>query len=420
MVAVEDVTKEAENVTKEAEGGAPMSGEHEGDGVGANEGVTSRRSPTALVLGAGFLGCHLAARLKSEGRWVRAVDIKETPRFWEAKDICDEYMQGDLTDPRFVSTAVVSPFPDIVGGVGATSVAFDEVYLVAADEVRLTDAYLSGEHDAEVLCNCATIVLTVLAECQRQAIKRLFFASSAAVYSGAKVADGDKEEAAGGEEEAYVSFEKDALGWACFFCERAALAFGRNFGMDVRVGRVHEIFGPRGEWRQNGVAARRWTVVGLCRTIAQSGAGSVVSAPGQSEHTASCLYVDDAVDAILLFMRQDGFAGPVDIGSAGRHLVLQLLERTAAAANKRVSLCPDQAPRGPAPPRGRCASCDLCRRTVGIPPPASVERGIAETYEWIAAQVSEGKAAEELALRSSKLAVAHDDATPADEEAPCG
>src|SRR6266700_3060669 len=184
---------------------------------------------SALVCGAGgFIGSHLVKRLKKEGFWVRGVDLKR-PQFGET--VADDFVVRDLTDPRLVAAVIDHPF--------------DEVYQLAAD-MGGAGYIFSGEHDADVMHNSASINLNVLHAAYARNNKRIFYSSSACIYPEYNQLDPDNPNCA--EASSYPAAPDSEYGWEKLFSERLYLAYARNYGMEVRIARYHNIFGPEGSW----------------------------------------------------------------------------------------------------------------------------------------------------------------------------
>src|SRR5207237_504232 len=184
---------------------------------------------TALVCGAGgFIGGHLVKRLKSEGMWVRGVDIKEHEF---TKPPADEFIVGDLRDPQVVR--------DVVAGM-------EDVYQLAAD-MGGAGYIFTGEHDAVVLHNSATINLNILESGRKSGVRRFFYSSSACIYPERNQMDPTNPICS--EASAYPAAPDSEYGWEKLFSERLYLAYCRNFGIQVRIARFHNIFGPEGTWQ---------------------------------------------------------------------------------------------------------------------------------------------------------------------------
>ena len=196
---------------------------------------------TALVLGGGgFIGGHLAKRLRSEGFWVRIVDIKEKHEYWNHNEICNEYISGDLRDPNLVSRIMVAPNQKSVDD---KINSFDEVYQLAAD-MGGAGYIFTGNNDANVMHNSALINLNVTHEAVKKSIKRIFYSSSACMYPEHNQLDPNNPNCE--ETSAYPANPDSEYGWEKLFSERLFLAFNRNYNLDVRVARFHNIFGPMG------------------------------------------------------------------------------------------------------------------------------------------------------------------------------
>ena len=187
----------------------------------------------ALVLGGGgFIGGHLAKRLKEEGFYVKIVDIKPNHEFWDHNLICNEYLQGDLRDPRIVEKAFEGR-------------VYDEVYQLAAD-MGGAGYIFTGDNDANVMHNSALINLNVVHECAKNNVGRVFYSSSACMYPEHNQQDPNNPNCE--ESSAYPANPDSEYGWEKLFSERLYLAFNRNYKLNVRVARFHNIFGEFGTW----------------------------------------------------------------------------------------------------------------------------------------------------------------------------
>lgn len=261
---------------------------------------------TALVLGGGgFIGAHLSKRLKSEGFWVRIVDIKKIPAFWDTNEICDEYISGDLRDPKVVSKVMYSPKQHSETD---SENSFDEVYQLAAD-MGGAGYIFTGENDANVMHNSAIINLNVAHEAAKKSIKRIFYSSSACMYPEHNQLDPNNPNCE--ESSAYPANPDSEYGWEKLFSERLFLAFMRNYGLTCRIARYHNIFGPQGTWD----GGKEKAPAAMCRKAAETLDSGSFEVWGDGQQTRSFLYIDECVEATLRFMRQDEFNGPVNIGS---------------------------------------------------------------------------------------------------------
>ena len=219
---------------------------------------------TALVCGAGgFIGSHLVKRLKKEGYWVRGVDLK-FPEFAPTK--ADDFVIGDLRDPAVVRKVMFAPDQNIVMQDKLLTAAehknsFDEVYQLAAD-MGGAGFVFTGENDAEIMHNSAMINLNVCEWAIKYGIKKIFYSSSACMYPEYNQMDPDNPKCS--EDSAYPAQPDSEYGWEKLFSERLFLAFHRNFGMNVRIARFHNIFGPEGSWNDG----REKAPAAFCRKVA--------------------------------------------------------------------------------------------------------------------------------------------------------
>ena len=242
------------------------------------------RQKTALVLGGGgFIGGHLAKRLKNEGFWVRVVDIKEQHEFWNHEDICNEYISGDLRDPKVVSQVMFAPNQHSEDD---KENSFDEVYQLAAD-MGGAGYIFTGDNDANVMHNSALINLNVVFEAAKKSAKRVFYSSSACMYPEHNQLDPDNPNCE--ESSAYPANPDSEYGWEKLFSERLFLAFNRNYGLDVRVARFHNIFGPMGTW----TGGKEKAPAAMCRKAAEVGMDEYIEVWGDGQQTRSFLYIDD-------------------------------------------------------------------------------------------------------------------------------
>lgn len=314
----------------------------------------------ALVLGAGgFIGSHLVKRLKSEGFWVRGVDLK-FPEF--AETVADDFLIGDLREQSVVRAVVDR--------------RFDEVYQLAAD-MGGAGYIFTGEHDADVMHNSATINLNVLDACHKRNISTVFYSSSACMYPAYNQEDPDNPVCT--ESSAYPAAPDSEYGWEKLFSERVYLAYNRNFGMRNRVARFHNIFGPEGTWQ----GGKEKAPAAICRKIANAKSGETIEIWGDGLQTRSFLYVDECVEGVLRLTRS-GFEGPVNIGSEEMVTINQLVDLVAVIAGKQIEK--NHIP-GPTGVRGRNSDNRLIREKLGWEPSAALKDGLEKTYAWIEAQV---------------------------------
>lgn len=315
---------------------------------------------SALVLGAGgFIGGHLVKRLKKEGFWVRGVDLK----FHEyAETHADDFVVGDLREQDFCRSVIDR--------------GFDEVYQLAAD-MGGAGYIFTGEHDADIMHNSATINLNVADIAHKRNIKRTFYSSSACMYPAYNQEDPDNPNCA--ESSAYPAAPDSEYGWEKLFSERLFLAYNRNYGLKNRVARFHNIFGPEGTW--NG--GKEKAPAAICRKIANAASGDAIEIWGDGLQTRSFLYVDECVEGTLRLTRSD-FEGPVNIGSEEMVTINQLVDLVADIAGKKIEK--NHIP-GPTGVRGRNSDNRLIAERLGWAPSQTLRAGLEKTYEWIEWQV---------------------------------
>jgi len=344
---------------------------------------------TALVLGGGgFIGGHLAKRLKNEGFWVRIIDIKPKHEYWNHEDICDEYICGDLRDPKLVSRVMFSPNQRSLSD---KEQSFDEVYQLAAD-MGGAGYIFTGENDANVMHNSALINLNIVHEAIRHSIKRIFYSSSACIYPEHNQLDPNNPNCE--ESSAYPANPDSEYGWEKLFSERLFLAFNRNYGLNVRVARFHNIFGPMGTW----TGGKEKAPAAMCRKVAEIPDGSEIEVWGDGLQTRSFLYIDECVEAVLQFMRQDGFLGPVNIGSEEMVTINQLAQAAIDASGKNITIKNIDGEefkqkygfKCPVGVRGRNSDNTLYKEKIGWEPIKSLYDGILDTYYWINKQINNG------------------------------
>jgi GDP-D-mannose 3', 5'-epimerase len=314
----------------------------------------------ALVCGAGgFIGSHLVKRLKAEGFWVRGVDLKH-PEY--SPSPADDFLVADLRDPSACRAALDR--------------SFDETYQLAAD-MGGAGFVFTGENDADIMHNSALINLNVLEALRDRRGAKVFYSSSACMYPEHNQADPQNPNCA--ESSAYPANPDSEYGWEKLFSERLYLAFHRNHGIEARIARYHNIFGPEGTWR----GGREKAPAAICRKVAEAVDGDEVEIWGDGLQTRSFLYVDECIEGTLRLMRSD-WTGPVNIGSQEMVTINRLLATVAEIAGKRLAVRHVEGPQGV---RGRNSDNRLIHQRLGWRPSALLKDGLAKTYEWIAAQV---------------------------------
>jgi nucleoside-diphosphate-sugar epimerase len=318
------------------------------------------KQKTALVLGAGgFIGSHLVKRLRGEGFWVRGVDLK-FPQF--APTAANDFLVGDLRDPAICRSVVDR--------------RFDEVYQLAAD-MGGAGFVFTGENDADIMHNSALININMLEACHRRNVSRIFYSSSACMYPEYNQLDPHNPKTS--EDSAYPAAPDSEYGWEKLFSERLYLAFHRNFGMQVRIARYHNIFGPEGSWRDG----REKAPAAICRKVAQASDDGEIEIWGDGEQTRSFLYVDECLEGTIRLMRSN-WTGPVNVGSEEMVTINQLAEMVMMIAGKKLTLRHIDGPLGV---RGRNSDNHLIAQKLGWQPSTPLSSGLKKTYAWISDQV---------------------------------
>lgn len=315
---------------------------------------------TALVLGAGgFIGSHLVKRLKDEGFFVRGVDLKN-PDF--GVSVADEFVIGDLREQ------------DVVRSVYDRQ--FDEVYQLAAD-MGGAGYIFTGEHDADIMHNSASINLNVADQANKQGVGALFYSSSACMYPEHNQLDPDNPNCE--ESSAYPADPDSEYGWEKLFSERLYLSYARNYGMKVHVARYHNIFGPEGTWQ----GGKEKAPAAVCRKVAMAQRGGDVEVWGDGLQTRSFLYIDECIEGTIRLTRSDK-TGPYNIGSDEMVTISGLVDIVSDLAAKPVG---KRFVPGPTGVRGRNSDNRLIEAELGWRPSEPLRDGLAKTYAWIEAQV---------------------------------
>ena len=315
---------------------------------------------TALVLGAGgFIGNHLVSHLKKQGFWVKGVDLKFN-EYIETE--ADDFLIGDLRDPLICRETVDR--------------RFDEVYQLAAD-MGGAGFVFTGDNDADIMHNSALININILESCRKRNIKRIFYSSSACIYPEYNQLDTRNPKLS--EESAYPAAPDSEYGWEKLFSERLYLAFHRNYGIDVRIARYHNIFGPMGSWNDG----REKSPAALCRKVAATNNKGKIEIWGDGEQTRSFLFIDECLEGTVRLMRSD-WVGPVNIGSEEMVSINQLADYIMGIAGKQLD---KQHVKGPLGVRGRNSDNSLIEKKLGWKPQRPLIQGLEKTYSWIEEQV---------------------------------
>lgn len=315
---------------------------------------------TALVCGAGgFIGGHLVKRLKREGYWVLGADLKFNAF---ERTAADEFILADLRCQAQVDSIISRPF--------------DEVYQLAAD-MGGAGYIFTGENDADIMLNSASINVNVINACRRKGIRRIFYASSACIYPAHNQDDAQHPNCT--EDSAYPAHPDSEYGWEKLFSERLYLAGNRNLGMDCRIARFHNIFGPQGLWD----GGREKFPAALCRKVAAAPDGGSIDLWGDGEQTRSFLYIDECVEGIVRLMRS-GYQHPLNIGSDTMISVNDLARMVISMSGKKLGLRHIPGPTGV---RGRNSDNRRIQEVLGWAPSLPLRTGMQATYEWVAQQV---------------------------------
>jgi len=320
-------------------------------------------SRTVLVCGAGgFIGGHLVKRLKREGAWVRGVDIKR-PEF--AETAADEFLLLDLREPQNCAAAVTTPDGN----------AFTEVYQLAADMGGMGFIHSA---ECEIMHNSSLINIHMIHAGAFKGVKRYFFSSSACVYR-----DMQFDEPELSEEDAYPAQPDNEYGWEKLYTERMAMAYGRRFGMIIRLARFQNCYGPEGTWE----GGREKAPAAMCRKIAESPDGGTIEVWGDGTAMRAYTYIDDMIDGIRLLMDSDLEDG-TNIGRQEYVSVDELVKAVSAAAGKTIHIKHVEGPVGVAARNFRVDKIGA----IGWKSRFSLQDGISKTYPWIKAQVEAKKA----------------------------
>ncbi len=318
-----------------------------------------------LVCGAGgFIGSHLVERLKKEGHYVVGADLK-LPLYNISS--ADEFYQVDLREQHTVRSLM-------------SSSKFDEIYQLAAD-MGGAGYIFTGEHDADIMHNSVMINLNILDSMRVEGIKKIFYSSSACMYPEHNQLDPNNPVLS--EDSAYPANPDSEYGWEKLFSERLYLTYAKNYNMDVRIARFHNVFGPYGSWN-NG---KEKAPAALCRKIATVEPGGTIEIWGPGTQTRSFLFIDECLDGVQRLMKSE-FTGPVNLGSERMISINNLVYLIANLVNKSVNIKNIPGPMGV---MGRNSDNRLIREKLNWAPTEDLEQGIQKTYNWIIEQINSGK-----------------------------
>jgi len=326
-----------------------------------------------ILGGGGFIGGHLAKRLKDDGNHVRICDIKKH-EYFPHDEICHEFILGDLTDPNVVKLVIEE--------------GVDEVYQLAADMGGALYIF-TGENDANVMYNSAKINLNVVHECITKKVKKVFYSSSACMYPEHNQLDPLNPNCE--ESSAYPANPDSEYGWEKLFSERLYFAFMRNYGLDVRVARFHNIFGPYGTW----CGGKEKAPAAMCRKSSETEDNGEFEVWGDGKQTRSFLYIDECIEAVLRLMQSD-FVGPVNIGSEEMVTINDLAKMSIDISKKNIKIKNIEGEefylkyghKCPVGVKGRNSDNKLYESKVGWVTSEPLINGMIKTYEWINEKVS--------------------------------
>jgi GDP-D-mannose 3',5'-epimerase len=313
-----------------------------------------------LVCGAGgFIGSHLVTSLKQQGHYVIGADLKY-PQFNEIN--ADEFYIRDLRDPNTVANLITEDL--------------DEVYQLAAD-MGGAGFISTGDNDADIMHNSAMINLNIASEMTKKGVKKVFYTSSACVYPEHNQEDPDNPLCS--EDSVYPADPDSEYGWEKLFSERIYLAYAKNHGLDIRIARLHNIYGPQGSWNDG----REKAPAALCRKVAMCATGGNIEVWGPGIQTRSFLYIDECIKGIHKLMDSD-VKQPINLGSERLISINELVELISKIADKEITVVNIEGPRGV---MGRNSHNKLIKELLNWTPNEDLEYGMEQTYIWIKEQV---------------------------------
>jgi GDP-D-mannose 3',5'-epimerase len=314
-----------------------------------------------LVLGAGgFIGSHLVESLKAQGHYVIGIDLHEP---YYGKSAADSFIVADLRDQWALDNVF-------------TNISIDEVYQLAAD-MGGAGYIFTGEHDADIMHNSAMINLNVLNMMRKHGVKKVFYSSSACMYPSHNQEDPNNPLMS--EESAYPANPDSEYGWEKLFSERLYMSYARNYGIDAKIARFHNVFGPKGSWN-NG---KEKSPAALCRKVAFANDNDTIEVWGPGTQTRSFLYIDECIEGIHRIMASD-INVPVNLGSERMISINDLVKLIATLTNKTININNVD---GPVGVMGRKSDNKLIKELIGWSPAEDLETGLLHTYRWISEQL---------------------------------
>jgi len=314
----------------------------------------------AIVLGAGgFIGSHLVKRLKTENYFVIGIDLKY-PEF--STSPADSFIIGDLRDVNFVQSVIEE--------------GIDELYQLAGD-VGGAGYIFTGEHDADVMHNSSQINLNIAKIATEKQVKALFFSSSACIYPAENQTDPNNPNCE--ESSAYPANPDSEYGWEKLVSERLYLSYKRNYGLNVKIGRFHNIFGPESTW----TGGKEKAPAAICRKVAEAKEEQKIQIWGDGKQTRSFLFIEDCIDAATKLMRSE-FTGPYNIGSEEMISMNDFTQLVLEISNKRNEI---ENIEGPTGVQGRCSHNALIEKDLNWTPKYTLKTGVEHLYKWISTQI---------------------------------
>jgi GDP-D-mannose 3',5'-epimerase len=326
-----------------------------------------------ILGGGGFIGGHLAKKLKNAGYFVRIADIKNH-EYLPHDEICHEFIQCDLSDPIKVAEVI---FEDCF-----------ELYQLAAD-MGGAGYIFTGLNDANVMTNSALINLNVAKECVTKKVQKVFYSSSACIYPEHNQLEAEHPNCV--EHSAYPANPDSEYGWEKLFSERIFLAYHRNYNLNVRIARFHNIFGPYGTW----TGGKEKAPAAMLRKAGETKEGESFEVWGDGKQTRSFLYIDSCLEAVERFMQSD-FTGPINIGSEEMVTINELAQMAIDISGKKISIhniagqefIDKYGFKCPLGVRGRNSDNNLYREKIGWEVSEPLIEGMRKTYSWIFDQLN--------------------------------
>jgi len=327
--------------------------------------ISEKKLKVCVAGGGGFIGSWIAKRLKAEGHEIVCADWKKCQYFKES-EFCDEFMLMDLRVLENCKKAVAG---------------CDWVFNMAADMGGM--GFIQSNHSV-IAYNNTILSLNMLEGCRVEKCTRLFFASSACVYPEHIQTDESKMVGLA-EDMAWPARPQDLYGLEKLYSEEACLAYGKDFDLQTRIGRFHNVFGPNATWKDG----REKAPAAFCRKVACcEPKGDTLEMWGDGKQTRSFCYIDDAVDGILALMKSD-VTRPLNIGSDHMVSMNEMMELIGKFEDKQINIKHIDGPEGV---RGRNSDNTLCKELLGWSPALTLEDGLRRTYDWINAEIKAERA----------------------------